>query len=110
MKTKLAAIALLATLPAGAALAGVDCRPTAQPQSWDAVIELARNYDWTLREMEVDDGCYEILATDPGGNVVKAKIDPETLEVVEARIKKFAYRAPMLAPAPSVVPLTEAPN
>lgn len=91
MKTMLSTLALLALLPAGVALADDDCvGPPAQAQSWEAVNQLAKDYGWTVREMEFDDGCYELLVTDKGGNTLKAEIDPATLTVMKARIKAFA--------------------
>ncbi len=103
MKRMLSALALLAALPAGAALADDDdCRVSpAQMQSWDAVAQLANDYGWTIRSMEIDDGCYELMITDVGGNLLKAKIDPATLDVIKARIKAYAVEgtAPAAAPA-----------
>lgn len=94
MTRTLAILALLAALPAGAARADGACGPRSQPQSWEAVAQLARDYGWTIRRMEIDDGCYDILVADPGGNTLKATIDPATLDVVKARITDFAGAAP----------------
>lgn len=106
MTKLLATLALLAAIPGGAAFADDDCRPTSQPQSWEAVTQLANDYGWTIQWMEIDDGCYEILVTDIGGNTLKAKIDPETLDVVKAKIKKFADEGA----APAAAPATEPSN
>ncbi len=103
----LATLALLAAVPAGAALADDDCRvPPARMQSSDAVTQLANDYGWTIHGMEIDDGCYEVLATDRGGNAIKAEIDPATLDVIKARIKAFAGegRTPAAAPLDGAVP------
>jgi hypothetical protein len=39
--------------------------------------------------MKIDDGCYELRVTDTSGNVLKVKIDPATLEVVDGSVKRF---------------------
>ncbi|WP_413875788.1 PepSY domain-containing protein [Albidovulum sp.] len=92
MKPILAALALLAFLPAGAALADDDdcVTPAVMMPMQEAAAQVAGNYGWTLRAMEIDDGCYEVRAADPGGNLLKVKIDPATLDVLKARIEAFA--------------------
>lgn len=39
--------------------------------------------------MEIDDGCYELRVTDEGGNVLRVKLDLETLDVVGGKVKRF---------------------
>ena len=39
--------------------------------------------------MKIGDGCYELRVTDASGNVLKVKIDPATLEVVDGSVKRF---------------------
>lgn len=91
MKRMLATLALLAALPAGAALADERCRVSPdQMQSWEAVVQLAKDYGWTISSMELDDGCCEVNVTDVGGNTIEAAIDPATLEVIKARLEDFA--------------------
>lgn len=95
MRRMLAALALAAILPAGAALADDDCRVSPeQMQSWEAVANLANDYGWTISSMELDDGCYELKVTDVGGNAIEAKIDPATLDVIKARLKRPAGAMP----------------
>ena len=103
MKRILATLAVLAILPAGAALADDDCLVTPeQMQSWEAVAQLAAGYGWTITSMKLDDGCYEIDVTDTGGNSTEAKIDPATLDVIKAKMKELASEAPTPAtPAPA---------
>ena len=100
MKRMLATLAMLAVLPAGAALADEHCKVTPeQMQSWESVAQLAADYGWTITSMELDDGCYEVDVTDTGGNSIEAKIDPATLQVIKAKMEEFAREAPAPAAA-----------
>lgn len=91
MKRSLGTFALLAAIPAGAALADENCRVSPeQMQSWEAVAQLAKDYGWTITSMELDDGCYELDVTDRGGNTIEAVIDPATLDVIKARLEELA--------------------
>lgn len=102
MKRMLATLAVLAAMPAGIALADDDCRVTPeQMQSWEAVAQLANDYGWTISSTELDDGCYEVKVTDTGGNTIEAKIDPATLDVIEAELEEFARQAPAAGEAPA---------
>lgn len=84
MKTTLTALVLAALLPAGAVLADDDCDvPRNQWQSREAALQLAERNGWTVRGVEIDDGCYEIEARDRDGRKIELKIDPATLQVVE---------------------------
>ncbi|MFX0540992.1 PepSY domain-containing protein [Roseovarius sp. S4756] len=84
MKNSLTTIALLAIIPAGAAFASDDCRvPMADWQPREAVTKLAQDNGWTVREIEIDDGCYEIEGRDKDGREIEVKLDPATLKVVE---------------------------
>lgn len=87
MKTKLTltAIALAVLAPATAAFADDDdCTvPRDQWQPREAVFELAAQNGWTVREFEVDDGCYEIEGRDSDGRRIEVVLDPATLAVVE---------------------------
>lgn len=85
MKTILTAFALIALVPAGAALADDDdCRaPRDQWQPREAVMQLAQQNGWTVHDFEIDDGCYEIEGRDAQGREIEVKLDPATLQVVE---------------------------
>ena len=85
MKKTLTAFALIALLPAGAALADDDeCRvPRDQWQPREAVMQLAEQNGWTVRDFEIDDGCYEIEGRDQDGREIEVKLDPATLQIVE---------------------------
>ncbi|KEO54935.1 PepSY domain-containing protein [Thioclava pacifica] len=85
MRKTLTAISLIALLPAGVALADDDYEKTArgQSQSRDAVMQLARENGWTVREIEMEDGRYEIEGRDREGRKIEAKLDPVTLRVLK---------------------------
>ena len=90
MRKTLAVLALLAVLPATAAFAGEACDvPPQKRQSFEALGKLAGDFGWTIDKMKIDDGCYELRVTDTSGNVLKVKIDPATLEVVDGSVKRF---------------------
>ena len=73
----------LATTPA---LAGDECGvPVQHWQSRDAALRHATSLGWQVRSLKIDDGCYEIRGTDRNGLAFKAKVDPETLEIVKFR-------------------------
>ncbi len=75
-------------LAAGSTLADDDCEaPVQQWQSREAVHRMAAAQGWQVQRLKIDDGCYEIRGTDAQGRAFKAKIDPETLEVVKIKHK-----------------------
>jgi hypothetical protein len=79
----LALSAALATVPA---LASDDCdAPVERWQSRDALRQMAARQGWQVQRLKIDDGCYEIRGTDAQGHAFKAKIDPETLQVVKLK-------------------------
>ncbi|MCE4537048.1 PepSY domain-containing protein [Pelomonas sp. P7] len=66
--------------------AGDDCdAPVGRWQSRDAVRQMAAAKGWQIQWLKIDDGCYEIRATDAQGRPFKAKLDPETLKVLKMR-------------------------
>jgi hypothetical protein len=85
MKKILTAFALIALLPAGAVLADDDdCRvPRDQWQPREAAMQVAEANGWTVRDFEIDDGCYEIEGRDRDGREIEVKLDPATLQIVE---------------------------
>lgn len=79
----LALSAVLATAPA---LASDDCEaPVTHWQSREAVRQMAAQKGWEVQRLKIDDGCYEIRGTNAEGRDFKAKIDPETLEVIKLK-------------------------
>ena len=73
----------LTALPASA---GDDCdAPLNRWQSRDAVRQMAVAQGWQIQRLKIDDGCYEVRGTDAQGRTFKAKIDPETLQVLKLK-------------------------
>ncbi|WP_276809216.1 PepSY domain-containing protein [Castellaniella defragrans] len=89
-------VCLLAVSLAGIvapALADDDCDvPVERWQTRDAVSQMARQKGWDLKRIKIDDGCYEVRGQDAGGRAFKAKLDPETLEIVEIRYRDHKDR------------------
>lgn len=93
MKKSLMLAILLAGI-AGVATASVayadddDCTvPMANWQPREAVQKMAAGQGWTVRQIKIDDGCYEIKALDAQGREIKAKIDPGTLAIIKLKHK-----------------------
>lgn len=69
---------------AGMALADEDCFvPMADWQPKAAVAEFAKQKGWNVRQIKVDDGCYEIEGFDVDGNEIEVRLHPATLDVLE---------------------------
>ncbi|GAB4273275.1 MAG: PepSY domain-containing protein [Pararhodobacter sp.] len=108
MKKSLILMAAVTVVSAGAALADDDrCRaPRDQWQPREAVMQMAAENGWTVRHIEIDDGCYEIKGRDGDGREIEAKIDPASLQIVEMEFEddddRFGARNP--APAGTVAP------
>lgn len=84
MRKTLTILALLAGLPAAAALADDDCFvPMADWQPREAVAKLAEARGWTVRRIKIDDGCYEIDGKDQAGRRIEVTVHPATLEVLK---------------------------
>jgi len=82
---------LLATLALAAmpAFAGDDCRvPAERWQPLEAVQRMADGQGWKVHRLTTDDGCYELRATDAQGWRVKAKVDPQSLQIVKVTRKQ----------------------
>lgn len=69
---------------ASAAFADDDCHsPMASWQPREALLAAAESQGWSVAEIEVDDGCYEVKARDESGHRLKATFEPETLKLIE---------------------------
>ena len=103
MRTTLTALSLAALLPAAAAFADDDaCSvPRGQWQPRAAVQQLAEQIGWTLHELDVDDGCYEIEGRDSAGREIEVKLDPATLRIVEMEYDDEHRHGGARSPAPA---------
>jgi hypothetical protein len=103
MRTTLTALSLVALLPAGVALADDDdCSSSrSQWQPREAVLQLAQDNGWTVRELDVDDGCYEIEGRDGDGREIEVKLDPATLRVIETEHEDDDRRRGARNPSPA---------
>ena len=87
LKPRLATLVLaVAALPA---VASSDCdAPAARWQSREAVRQMAAQQGWQVERLKIDDGCYEIRGTDAQGQRFKAKLDPQTLQVLKIKSRE----------------------
>lgn len=46
-------------------------------------MQVAQQNGWTVREVDIDDGCYKIEGRDNQGRTIEAALDPATLRVIE---------------------------
>lgn len=91
MKTHPSLLSLCLALAAAPALASDDCdAPVERWQSREAVRQMAAQQGWQVQRLKIDDGCYEIRGADAQGRSFKARIDPETLQVV--KLKQRSHR------------------
>lgn len=77
------AVALVATLIAGPALATGKMTCTAEKSKWQpqaSLVQTLTKAGWTVRKAKVDGGCYEVYGTTPEGDRVEAYFDPVSLE------------------------------
>lgn len=80
-------------LAAAPALADDDCDvPVDRWQTRDAVHQWAARQGWNLRRVKIDDGCYEVRGEDDQGRAFTAKLDPETLKVMEIKYRDHGDR------------------
>lgn len=85
----LASLTVIGLLAApGAALASDDCHvPMERWQPREAVQQAADAWGWKVDRIKIDDGCYEVRGVNVEGTRFKAKLDPETLELVKWKRK-----------------------
>lgn len=75
-------------LAATSVAAGDDCNvPVERWQSRDAVMQVAGRNGWQVQRLSIDDGCYEIVGRDASGRGFKAKLDPQTLDLVKMKVR-----------------------
>lgn len=84
-----AMIMVLSLGAAGMAWADDDCHvPFDRWLAPGAVVEMAKERGWEVDKLEIDDGCYEIRGRDQQGQAFKAKIDPESLQLIKWKLAK----------------------
>lgn len=84
MRLALTILACVAALSAGPARADDQCFvPMADWKPREAVAGLAARNGWTVRRIKIDDGCYEIDATDAMGQRIEVTVHPSTLEIIQ---------------------------
>lgn len=68
---------------AGPAFADEECWvPMQKWQPRNVVEQLAADNGWVLRRIKIDDGCYELVATDANGAPLEVQVNPATLEIL----------------------------
>jgi hypothetical protein len=87
---KLAFILTLAATPlvASAALASPSCGNAAQ-STWMSLADVeakATAMGYKVRQVKIEDGCYEVYALDRNGNRIEAYLNPVTAEIVKTKI------------------------
>lgn len=76
-------------LAAAPASADDDCDvPVSLWQSRDAVMRMAAEQGWEVQRLKIDDGCYELRGKDKQGRDFKAKLDPQTLQLLKMRVRE----------------------
>jgi hypothetical protein len=74
-----ALLSLLACAPVWADDSCAD--PVADWQPRDILRQQVEQLGWSVQRIKVDDGCYEVRATDRQGNKLEAKYAPATLKI-----------------------------
>ena len=79
---------LLSLLLSGYALADDDCSdPVSDWQPRETLRQqVERQYGWSVQRIKVDDGCYELKATDRKGNAIEASYAPASLRLRKLEI------------------------
>lgn len=88
LATALAAFAVTAAALPASASSFLSCGAVPQGQ-WLSIAEIsakAAALGYQVREIEIDDGCYEIHAIDRNGIRVEAYLHPVTAEVVRTKV------------------------
>lgn len=102
MNRTLTLVAALTAFSAGTALADDDCRvPMADWQPREVVMKLTEEKGWSVRKIDIDDGCYEIEGRDSDGREIEVKLDPATLRVIEMEYEDDDDRGGARKPAPA---------
>jgi len=79
----LAAVAAVVATPAFAAGASCSSAPQSQFQPQSKLETMLQSDGLTVKQIKTESGCYEVYATDKGGNRVNVAYNAETLQKVE---------------------------
>ncbi len=80
--TLFASAGLACALASQPLLANDDCLdPVADWQPRDVLRQQLEGHGWDVRRIKVDDGCYQVRATDRKGNPVEATFAPASLRI-----------------------------
>lgn len=88
---KLFFLAALLTASAHLQATGLVTCDSGPEDTWKPKSELEqilKNKGWTVRNIKVDGGCYEVYALDENGKKVEAYFHPQTLEPVTVDAEK----------------------
>ncbi|MDP1731971.1 MAG: PepSY domain-containing protein [Devosia sp.] len=81
MKTHLIALALIAPLFAGQALASEKCAvPVGSVQSKEALQQKLEAEGWQVRRIKIEGGCYEVYAVKADGTRMESEFNSATLD------------------------------
>jgi hypothetical protein len=76
----------LATLASGAAFASDKCSvPKADWQPKEALQQKLEGEGWKVRNLKVEDGCYEVYGFNAEGKRMEVLFDPKSFSVVKAK-------------------------
>ena len=74
-------------------------------------MQMAEQNGWTVRDFEIDDGCYEIEGRDQNGREIEVKFDPATpVATASGGERRRAALAKLMAEAPDLMLLDEPTN
>lgn len=83
MKTLILSAAAITLLSGGVAMADEGCTvPQADWQPQEALQQKLEAEGWTVRSIEVDDGCYEVYAVNAAGERMEGEFNPQTLAML----------------------------
>ena len=88
MNKTLLTLSLVGTLGASPAFASDKCEvPEADWQPIETLQAQLEDQGWEIRELKIDDGCYEAYAIDAEGRKVETYFNPATFEVVKSEVE-----------------------
>lgn len=82
MKALVAASALMILVAAPAMAKDLCTVPKAEWQTKDALKAKLEGEGWKIKNIKIEDGCYEVYGTDGAGKKQEVFIDPKSFEIV----------------------------